>query len=323
MIVPPPRSEWSDPTEEGFHEYGHARGFPMSGTRTLPPVLGRLLSGTFWLALRVPLQAVFSLWTIRLVLESDRRRGMRGHTGSPGDLAFFSSSSSLAPARRCRGRSPMRGRVAIGRRSSGRSPAGSTSTWQWRSSRLRRFWAWPTGHCRTGRYRGELLPADGEASLAPGGDGTMLRYLGGRVECASSGTAVRLRAAVRAGDHGLAVHHLVLGVKSGVDFFWVVAAQTAVQVGLGLGPALWVMIRELGHWPHFHGARLGRLQNAGAFQLLHCADPDQRGAGRQGRHDNPRLHAPQTRRGPTSPSTTWSASRSCSFARPAGCWPTW
>ena len=43
--------------------------------------------------------------------------------------------------------------------------------------------------------------------------------------------------------------------RPGFDFFWVVAAQTAVQVGLGLGPALWVMVRELGHSPHFRGAR--------------------------------------------------------------------
>ena len=42
----------------------------MSGTRALPPVLGRLLSGTFWLALRVPLQVVFSLWTTRLILQA-------------------------------------------------------------------------------------------------------------------------------------------------------------------------------------------------------------------------------------------------------------
>ena len=48
---------------------------------------------------------------------------------------------------------------------------------------------------------------------------------------------------------------LVLGLKAGIEFFWVVAAQTAVQVGLGLGPALWVMVRELGHSPHFQGAR--------------------------------------------------------------------
>jgi len=42
----------------------------VSGSRALPPVLSRLLSGTFWLALRVPLQVVFSLWTTRLVLEA-------------------------------------------------------------------------------------------------------------------------------------------------------------------------------------------------------------------------------------------------------------
>ena len=48
---------------------------------------------------------------------------------------------------------------------------------------------------------------------------------------------------------------LVVGLKSGVDFFWVIAARRSVQVGLGLGPALWVMVRELGHTPHFRGAR--------------------------------------------------------------------
>src|SRR5271163_2280701 len=42
----------------------------MSGNRALPPVLGRLLSGTFWLGLRVPLQFVFALLTMRLVLEA-------------------------------------------------------------------------------------------------------------------------------------------------------------------------------------------------------------------------------------------------------------
>ena len=49
---------------------------------------------------------------------------------------------------------------------------------------------------------------------------------------------------------------LVLGVHAGVDFFWIVATQTAIQVGLGLGPALWVMVRELDHVPHFR-ARAG------------------------------------------------------------------
>ena len=48
---------------------------------------------------------------------------------------------------------------------------------------------------------------------------------------------------------------LVIGLSAGCPFFWVVATQTAVQVALGLGPALWVMIEELGYAPHFRGAR--------------------------------------------------------------------
>src|SRR4051812_13858910 len=36
----------------------------------MPPVLGRLLSGTFWLALRTPLQAVFAFFSIPLIIRA-------------------------------------------------------------------------------------------------------------------------------------------------------------------------------------------------------------------------------------------------------------
>src|SRR5258708_24307064 len=49
---------------------------PGPGSRLMPPVLGRLLSGTFWLALRTPLQAVLAFWSIRLVLEAIGRDAM-------------------------------------------------------------------------------------------------------------------------------------------------------------------------------------------------------------------------------------------------------
>src|SRR5205085_6089060 len=54
----------------------------------------------------------------------------------------------------------------------------------------------------------------------------------------------------------VALRFLVLwvGLSLKLDFFLVVAAQVAVQVALSLGPALWVMVRELGHVPHFRGA---------------------------------------------------------------------
>ena len=48
---------------------------------------------------------------------------------------------------------------------------------------------------------------------------------------------------------------LWLGYWGGAPFLLVVAGQVAIQIGLSLGPALFVMVRELGHVPHFGGAR--------------------------------------------------------------------
>jgi O-antigen/teichoic acid export membrane protein len=61
---------------------------------------------------------------------------------------------------------------------------------------------------------------------------------------------------------------LVVGVKTKVDFFMIVTAQTIVQIGLGLGPALWVMVRELDHVPHFHGARWADYKVLGHFSFF-------------------------------------------------------
>lgn len=56
------------------------------------------------------------------------------------------------------------------------------------------------------------------------------------------------------------------GLRAEFDFFWIVVAQTLVSVVLVLGPALWVMSRELGHVLHFRGARLADYQ-----ALLHIS----------------------------------------------------
>jgi hypothetical protein len=60
---------------------------------------------------------------------------------------------------------------------------------------------------------------------------------------------------------------LLIGVRSEVDFFRIIAAQTAIQVGLSLGPALWVMVHELGHVPHFRGARWIDYKVLGQFSF--------------------------------------------------------
>ncbi|MEW4566712.1 oligosaccharide flippase family protein [Tautonia sp. JC769] len=41
---------------------------PDATARPLPPILGKLLSGTFWLALRTPLQALTAFWSVPLMI---------------------------------------------------------------------------------------------------------------------------------------------------------------------------------------------------------------------------------------------------------------
>jgi O-antigen/teichoic acid export membrane protein len=47
---------------------------------------------------------------------------------------------------------------------------------------------------------------------------------------------------------------LWFGYWSNYDFLAIVVGQVAIQIGLSLGPALWVMVKELGYRPHFRGA---------------------------------------------------------------------
>ncbi len=55
------------------------------------------------------------------------------------------------------------------------------------------------------------------------------------------------------------------GYQAGAPFLLVVAGQVAIQIGLSLGPSLWVMVKELGYVPHFGGAR--RSDFAAMFQI--------------------------------------------------------
>ena len=68
--------------------------------KPMPPVLGRLLRGTFWLALRTPLQAAFAFWSIPLILRAigEDRTGAYYFAWSFGFLQFlleFGMSSAL------------------------------------------------------------------------------------------------------------------------------------------------------------------------------------------------------------------------------------
>ena len=59
---------------------------------------------------------------------------------------------------------------------------------------------------------------------------------------------------------------LALGLRANIDFFLIVVAQTVLQIVFSVGPALWVMVRELGYSPRFRGASLADYRT-----LLHIS----------------------------------------------------
>ena len=178
----------------------------MSGSapRPLPPVLGRLLSGTFWLALRVPLQVVFSLWTTRLVLEAIGPDGNGAYRFAWGFGFFqflFEFGASSALQRQISDAWTRGDRDGVDRAiASGMNFYAAMAILQVAALLGVAYWGLPHSDAPA-----QLVSPGHQAAVAPGDDGPVLRLLGGRLERAPGGAAIRLRAAVRAGDHRAAV----------------------------------------------------------------------------------------------------------------------
>jgi O-antigen/teichoic acid export membrane protein len=225
------------------------------GARVLPPILGRLLSGTFWLALRVPLQAVFALWTTRLVLESvgDVQWGAYRFAWGFGFFQFlFEFGASSALQRQISDAWTRGDRDGVDRSiACGMTFYTVVAVLQMAALIGVAYWALPATAFEGNAY--ELIikllwlqvataPCYGYSVLVSSVLQAARRYdFMPRLELLS--TIVRFVV-------------LAVGLKSGFDFFLVVATQTAIQVAIGFAPGLWVMVRELGHRPHFGGARL-------------------------------------------------------------------
>lgn len=224
--------------------------------RALPPVLGRLLSGTLWLALRTPLQAVCTLWTTRLILQAIGPDQMGAYRFAWG-FGFFQFLFEF----------------------------GISSALQRQISE-----SWTRGD-RAGVDRAIACGTNFYAAMAVAQAAALLAVAYGAVPFSQfrhdpDGIALIIKLlwlqAVTAPCYGLSVVAssvlqaarrydfiprlellvivlrfavLVAGVYSRVDFFLIVVAQTVFQIGLTLLPALWVMKQILGHMPHFRGAR--------------------------------------------------------------------
>jgi O-antigen/teichoic acid export membrane protein len=238
----------------------------MSGNRNLPPVLGRLLTGTIWLALRVPLQVVFALLTTRLVVEviGDANGGAYRFAWGFGFFQFlFEFGASSALQRQISDAWTRGDRAGVDRAiACGTTFYTAVALVQMAALLGVAYLGLPFTDYTGKSYQliKKLLwlqvataPCFGYSVVVSSVLQAARRYdFVPRLELVST----VLRFVV-----------LVTGLKLGFDFFWVVVAQTAVQVGLGLGPALWVMIRELGHWPHFHGARWADYKSLGHFSF--------------------------------------------------------
>ena len=232
--------------------------------RPLPPVISRLLRGTFWLALRTPMQAVFALWTVPLIVDTvgEGLYGAYGFAWGFGFLQFvleFGMSSALQKeVSACWTRGDREGvdravacgmtfyaAIALVQAAALLAVArfGIPATWgpAERSLIVKLLW-----------LQALTAPCFGLSTVASAILQAARRYdVLPRFELA----IVTLRFAV-----------LWWGLRAGVGLFGVVAAQTGLGIALSLGPALWIIRRELGYSPPWRGAKL-----ADYASLLHIS----------------------------------------------------
>jgi hypothetical protein len=215
----------------------------------LPPVLGRLLKGTFWLALRTPLQVVFAFWSVPLIVEhlGEGLFGAYGFAWGFGFLQFLLELGMSSALQRQVSERWTRGDRAGVHRSIACGLAFYATTALVQAAVLLALARWGIPASFRPEERDlivELLAL--QAVTAP--------CFGLSVVVSSVLQAARKYDFIPRFEFWIVILRfaaLWAGLKAGVPFFWVVAAQTAISVGLSLGPALWVMTRELKFAPRF------------------------------------------------------------------------
>ncbi|QEH38044.1 Polysaccharide biosynthesis protein [Aquisphaera giovannonii] len=252
--------------------------------RALPPVLGRLLSASFWLALRVPLQAIFALWTTRLIVGAIGP-GMSGAYKFAWGFGFFQMlfefGISSALQRQISDSWTRDDRDGVNRAvACGLNFYAAMALVQVAALLAVIYGALPYSQFAVGsaavtaRALGEGLLGDPLHGL--GAVASSLREYdfiakllwlqiltapcyGLSVVVASVLQAARRYDFIPRLEVAITILRFLIllgGVVAGIDFYWIVIGQIAVQVGLSLVPGLWVMVRELGQPLRFRGARL-------------------------------------------------------------------
>lgn len=224
-------------------------------SRVLPPVLGRLVSGTFWLALRTPLQAIFILWSTRLTLQAigSDQWGAYNFAWGFGFLQFlleFGISSALQ--RQISERWTKGDRAGVDRAiACGMTFYAAMALVQAAVLLSLAYWPYVAEQFQGDSYRLVVKLLWLQALTAP--------CYGLSMVVSSVLQAARRYDFIPRYEVAIVILRFAIlwaGLNAGIDYFLIVAAQTFVSIGLAMGPAIWVMVRELGHVPHFRGARL-------------------------------------------------------------------
>jgi O-antigen/teichoic acid export membrane protein len=220
----------------------------------LPPVLGRLFSGTLWLTLKIPLQAIFAFWSVPLILHAvPELNGAYYFAWGFGFLQFlleFGMSSALQ--RQVSDHWTRGDRQGVDRSiACGMTFYAAMAVVQVAALLGIAYLALPHTDYHGKAYSLIVKLLWLQAITAPCyGLSTVVSSV---LQAARRYDFIpRFEVAV------IILRFLVLvgGLAAGVDFFVIVVTQTVVQIGLSLGPALWVMVYELGYRPHFGGAQL-------------------------------------------------------------------
>jgi O-antigen/teichoic acid export membrane protein len=210
-------------------------------------VIGRLLRGTFWLALRTPLQALFALWTVPLLFSTvgETLYGAYGFAWGFGFVQFlFEFGMSSALSRQVSDAWTRGDRPAVDRTvRCGIAFYALMAVVQAATLLLVAAWGIPDSWDPAARRLiMQLLWL--QALTAP--------CYGASVVLSSLLQAARRYEFVPRYELLIIILRflvLLVGLKLGLDFFLVIVIQTLVQVILGLGPALYVTIRELRYVP--------------------------------------------------------------------------
>ncbi len=222
----------------------------------LPPVLGRLLSGSFWLAVRTPLQAILALWTIPLILQAVGATQSGAYAFAWG-FGFFQMLFEFGMG------------SALQRQISECWTKGDRPGVDRAIACGMNFYAAMALVQSVALLAVAYLAVPySEHAADPGSYRLIMKLLWLQALTAPCyGTSVVVSSVLQAARRYdfmprfelvvIVARFLVLylGVHAKVDFFLIVVLQTIVQVSLSLGPALWVMSRELGYLPRFRGTR--------------------------------------------------------------------